>query len=1053
MRKVILLIGLLGLLWAAGPAFALSPPAVSGKARLAQLAQRALQRFSAQLATEGAPGPRKGPAAGRTSAFKVEGDPQSGLLRKLYGPLSAPSSQEPAVIARRFLQANRDLFLMKKDLPDLKLDSERESPGGYHVRFRQLYQGIPVYGAYVSVHMNRAGQVRSVSNGYRPSLRAKALPLAEGQGRGEAFPDRQFKAPEGASISQKASISIAWNHLKVRGELRGQSSALQVIYPTKGESLLAWQADLPARAPLGDWRVLVDAVTGEILEVRDLLKVVDGTGRVFDPNPVAVLGDEGSFLTDKDDNGDAVPEEAYNPVVLRQIDPSGILKGPYVDTDSTLDRVREPSLNFTYKRDRPGFEEAMVYYHLDSYQRYIQDTLGFSQANNRVQRVDARFPDLDNSFYSPQTKEIAFGLGGVDDAEDADVILHEYGHSIQDNQVPEFGQSPEAGAMGEGFSDYLAASFFASRSFDETCLAEWDVRGLLPLPPAIAPPGCLRRVDGLKRDGTPKHYPEDLVGEVHGDGEIWSGALWEIRTQLGQVAADRLILQSNFLLDPDDNFRAGALALLEADEMLNGGANGEFITHLFEELGILGPSVLSPDRFEENDSLSEPATDLPRAEEELTIDTPGDDDFYQLNLSQGDKVTIRLSFVHSRGDLDLSLFDPEGNIVGISDSSGNQEEIVADNLTPGIYVIRVAGYLGATNTYQMAATLEVAGLRGLRPDKFEENDSLITTPPPAISLPFRDTTLTIDTPGDDDYYRFILKEDKGIAISLSFTHAKGDLDLQLFSFDPKKFNPKKPLDATNTPWREKASSRSSSNVESIANLELAPGEYRVRVTGFQNSVNEYSLEITATPVVTGSAVIKAARKNGNGGAGEDKFTNNASVLMEVSTQNATQVRFTSVDPNDLSIPEKQRKWSRWGKVVRSKEDPSRWQPLRWNLLKGDGDKSVWVQFGNNKKPIQISAITRDTIILDTTPPIGSLLVSQDKEDGTVTLSLSAEDVASGVADMLIYNTPDKAKEAKWKPFKTFETWKLDPGDATGTVYVQYRDQAGNVSKPIKATLK
>jgi hypothetical protein len=36
------------------------------------------------------------------------------------------------------------------------------------------------------------------------------------------------------------------------------------------------------------------------------------------------------------------------------------------------------------------------------------------------------------------------------------VIWHEYGHAIQDAQVPSFGSSEEAGAIGEGFDDYWA---------------------------------------------------------------------------------------------------------------------------------------------------------------------------------------------------------------------------------------------------------------------------------------------------------------------------------------------------------------------------------------------------------------------------------------------------------------------------------------------------------------------------------------------------------------------------------------------------------------------
>jgi Zn-dependent metalloprotease len=38
------------------------------------------------------------------------------------------------------------------------------------------------------------------------------------------------------------------------------------------------------------------------------------------------------------------------------------------------------------------------------------------------------------------------------------------------------------------------------------------------------------------------HYPGDLNGEVHHDGEIWSRALWDIRQSLGHAKADTVIL-------------------------------------------------------------------------------------------------------------------------------------------------------------------------------------------------------------------------------------------------------------------------------------------------------------------------------------------------------------------------------------------------------------------------------------------------------------------------------------------------------------------------------
>jgi len=143
----------------------------------------------------------------------------------------------------------------------------------------------------------------------------------------------------------------------------------------------------------------------------------------------------------------------------------------------------------------------------------------------------------------------------VDDAEDAEVIWHEYGHSIQDNQVPGFGSTLEAGSMGEGFGDYWAGSVGAQLSggFQDLCIADWDATSY-----SSDNPPCLRRLD------SPKHYPESVVGEVHADGEMWSASLWQIRSAIGAAKADRLILQAHFLLSPTASFSDGSNALVTA---------------------------------------------------------------------------------------------------------------------------------------------------------------------------------------------------------------------------------------------------------------------------------------------------------------------------------------------------------------------------------------------------------------------------------------------------------------------------------------------------------
>jgi Fungalysin metallopeptidase (M36) len=297
----------------------------------------------------------------------------------------------------------------------------------------------------------------------------------------------------------------------------------------------------------------VNAKNGELLgQPRDINRYVDGAGQVFIVNAIVATRD--NSLRDNLDSASAVPLSAYTTVTLLGLAGNGFLDGPFASSASTKKRAFSAVNVFSFDRSNDGFSETMGYYYIDYAERYIQ-SLGFNDVNNRQQVFAVNRLKIDNSFYSPQSKEISLGLGGVDDAEDAEVILHEYGHSIQDNQVPGFGTTLEAGSMGEGFGDYWGASVGAqfSGGFQDLCLAEWDATSY-----SSTNPPCLRRLDSTK------HYPEDVEGEVHDDGEIWSAALWQIRDSLGATNADRVVLEAHFLLAPSASFNQGANALVTA---------------------------------------------------------------------------------------------------------------------------------------------------------------------------------------------------------------------------------------------------------------------------------------------------------------------------------------------------------------------------------------------------------------------------------------------------------------------------------------------------------
>jgi hypothetical protein len=297
------------------------------------------------------------------------------------------------------------------------------------------------------------------------------------------------------------------------------------------------------------------------------------TGQVFDPNPVVTLKDP--KLKDKEDAKDAVPEKAYFKVPLQGLENSGYLDGPYVSTKNTSERVKDDARQFILDRSQPGFEEVMVYHHIDSSQRYIQ-SLGFKNINNRQIAVDARGTTEDNSWYSLYDKTLTFGTGGVDDAEDADIILHEYGHSIQDNQVPGFGTGSEARAMGEGFGDYWGYSAFSSKSdgFDKGVVGNWDATAY-----SSENPPALRRVDS-------KLTYEDRTGEPYHDSEIWSGTLVDIFNALGKEVADKVVLESQFAYSRSAKFSEGAQAIIEADKKLFKGQHLEKLTEVFKNRKI-----------------------------------------------------------------------------------------------------------------------------------------------------------------------------------------------------------------------------------------------------------------------------------------------------------------------------------------------------------------------------------------------------------------------------------------------------------------------------------
>jgi hypothetical protein len=310
---------------------------------------------------------------------------------------------------------------------------------------------------------------------------------------------------------------------------------------------------------------------------------ITASALVFFPNPVVTSGN--LALTDeKDADYPALNNERVT-VLLTNLDGSGNLCGAWACvSNSTKSGAFETDGTYLYTRHDERFEQVMAYYWVTQSQLYLQ-SLGFGAGgpyrgiNDNPQAVRIDQWGVDNSFASDSPKDqMVFGKGGVDDAEDAEVILHEYGHQIHFSQSATFFSSTEAGAISEGFGDYWAATVsavIAGAQPDPACIAEWD-----SISYTAGPVHCLRRLDANLT------YPDDLNGRVHHDGMIWSQALWQIRGSLGNVKADTAILMAQFDWTGTTMVDLANRTVAAAQSLYGNGA-AQKVTRAFEDRGIL----------------------------------------------------------------------------------------------------------------------------------------------------------------------------------------------------------------------------------------------------------------------------------------------------------------------------------------------------------------------------------------------------------------------------------------------------------------------------------
>jgi Zn-dependent metalloprotease len=160
-------------------------------------------------------------------------------------------------------------------------------------------------------------------------------------------------------------------------------------------------------------------------------------------------------------------------------------------------------------------------------------------------------------------------------------VWHEYGHAIQGDQVLDFGWTEQAKAIGEGFGDYMAVTMSQATAKNTkltplACVMDWDATYY-----TSKSPHCLRRTD------LNLHYPKNLTGEPHYDGQIWSRALWDMNRELGRNKATRIIIEAQFWMNPKVTMPEAAQITVWTARKLYGDSVGATTHRSFARRGIL----------------------------------------------------------------------------------------------------------------------------------------------------------------------------------------------------------------------------------------------------------------------------------------------------------------------------------------------------------------------------------------------------------------------------------------------------------------------------------
>jgi bacillolysin len=517
------------------------------------------------------------PAAAKGSpTLRIVSGVGTGSPSWVHGINERPAPGSPVDRARRHLAEHIDRYGIEDPAGDLEVLDVTTEGDEVTVRFGQTYNGVEVFGAQYLVHLERGEgglATESVNGHYFTEIDIDVRP--------------ELTEDEAAELAETYTREYEVEQVDRNG---------LTILPL-GDGTLVYHLTLWGRSDdtLVKEDVFINAHTGaEVLRYNSLhgLGPTTGTGvdshgqehqiEIFDSEDGFELRDQSRSMYD--------PETGTGQITTHDAEGSDI----YFADDTNV--ATNDSSTFSDEHSDSGAVDAhhaagLVYEYLESLGRNSIDGEGMDIVST-VNVGDVGGGPLYNAAWDGQ--QMIYGNPDPDElyplSGDLDVVGHELFHGVTESSAGLIYLN-QSGAIDEAISDYFGNAIDVDNTPGAS--TEDPTAGYLgeDLCKVEEPSGWICPFRDLNEGATTDDYVYYLIdfdnGGVHFNSTIFGGALWDIREQLDDDLADRIIFRAvTEYMTPLDDFYDGREAILRAAADLGGAQDMQTIRTIFDDVGI-----------------------------------------------------------------------------------------------------------------------------------------------------------------------------------------------------------------------------------------------------------------------------------------------------------------------------------------------------------------------------------------------------------------------------------------------------------------------------------